>query len=161
MSRNFTLSPVITRNDTGKVQNVALWVLQVAAAAMFLLVGFSKLAGAEQAVALFEAIGIGQWFRYLTGALEVSGAILLLVPALAGVGALLLAAVMVGAVFTELFIIAGNPLMPLILLAVVGTIAYGRRERTRSLLRRRSGRGEAYRRAAHHAAERLARADPT
>jgi uncharacterized membrane protein len=31
-------------------------------------------------VGLFDAIGIGQWFRYLTGGLEVLGAVALLVP---------------------------------------------------------------------------------
>ncbi len=44
------------------------------------MVGFTKLAGNEQMVALFEAIGVGQWFRYLTGSLEVAGAILLVIP---------------------------------------------------------------------------------
>lgn len=33
----------------------------------------SKLAGAPAMVGLFDTIGIGQWFRYLTGSLEVSG----------------------------------------------------------------------------------------
>ena len=30
-------------------------------------------------VEMFDKIGLGQWFRYLTGGLEVTGAILLLV----------------------------------------------------------------------------------
>ena len=49
-----------------------LWVLQIAAAGMFLMVGFLKLSGNPQLVGLFEAIGLGQWFRYLTGSLEVA-----------------------------------------------------------------------------------------
>src|SRR6266849_3059716 len=71
-----------TRSDsdsTGKMVNVVLWVFQIAAAGMFLNVGFLKLSGNAQLVALFEAIGIGQWLRYLTGALEVAGAFLLLI----------------------------------------------------------------------------------
>jgi putative oxidoreductase len=121
---------------TGTASNVALWVLQAAAAAMLAMAGFAKLAGAPEMVAMFDVIGIGQWFRYATGLLEVSGAILLLVPALAGVGALLLACVMVGAVATHLFVVGGSPTMPLVLLAVLATIAFARRERTLRLLGR-------------------------
>ena len=122
-------------HSTGRVQNVVLWILQVAAAAMFLMAGFAKLTSAPDMIALFEAVGIGQWFRYVTGALEVSGAVLLLVPALAGVGALLLGSVMAGAIFSHLFVIGGSVLMPLVLLTVVAIIAYGRRERTLHHLR--------------------------
>ena len=88
-----------------KIINVLLWVLQIGAAGMFLMVGFLKLSGDPQLVGLFKAIGIGQWFRYLTGTLEVVGAILLLIPRTSGLGALMLAVVMVGAVITHLFII--------------------------------------------------------
>jgi hypothetical protein len=135
MSTTQTLgAPVVP--GTGRARNIALWVLQVAAAAMFLMAGFSKLAGAPEAVALFDAIGIGQWFRYLTGVLEVGGAVLLLIPALAGAGALLLAAVMVGAVLATVFVVGGSPLPPLVLLAVLAVIAYARRDRTRRLIAR-------------------------
>jgi hypothetical protein len=121
---------------TGRARNIALWVLQVAAAAMFLMAGFSKLGGAPETVALFEMIGIGQWFRYLTGVLEVAGAVLLLVPALAGAGAMLLAAVMVGAVLATVFVVGESPLLPLVLLTVLALIAYARRDRTRRLIAR-------------------------
>ena len=58
-------------SSKGKILNVVLWVLQIAGAGMFLMVGFLKLSGNAQLVGLFEAIGLGQWFRYLTGTLEV------------------------------------------------------------------------------------------
>src|SRR5688500_5624384 len=99
-------TPAVRR--TGKAGNVALWVLQVAAAAMLAMAGIMKLTGAPDMIALFEAVGVGQWFRYVTGALEVGGAVLLLIPALAGVGALLLAGVMAGAVAAHLFVIGGS-----------------------------------------------------
>jgi uncharacterized membrane protein YphA (DoxX/SURF4 family) len=104
--------------------------LQIAAAAMFLMVGFSKLSGDAQMVGLFQAIGLGQWFRYVTGALEVGSAILLLIPRTSGVGALLLVGVMVGAVLTHLFVVGGSPLGAIIFLIVTGVIAWGRRKRT-------------------------------
>jgi putative oxidoreductase len=120
--------------STGKIVNIALWVLQIAAAGMFLMVGFLKLSGDAQLVGLFEAIGIGQWFRYLTGTLEVAGAILLLIPRTSGLGALLLAGVMACAVVTHVFIVGGSPLMAIILLVVTAGVAWGRRQRTMNLL---------------------------
>jgi uncharacterized membrane protein YphA (DoxX/SURF4 family) len=119
--------------STGKIINIGLWILQIGAAGMFLMVGFLKLSGDPQMVALFEAIGLGQWFRYVTGSLEVLGAILLLVPRLSGLGALLLVGVMLGAVPTHLFIVGGNPLPAMILLIVTGVVAWGRRERTMNI----------------------------
>lgn len=121
---------------TGKAANVALWVLQIAAAAMLAMAGFAKLTGAPDMIALFDAVGVGQWFRYVTGSLEVLGAILLLIPVLAGAGALLLAGVMLGAVATHLFVVGGSPAIPLVLLAVTAVIAFARRERTLRLLGR-------------------------
>jgi putative oxidoreductase len=120
--------------STGKIINVGLWILQIGAAGMFLMVGFLKLSGNPQMVGLFDAIGLGQWFRYVTGSLEVLGAILLLIPRLSGLGALLLVGVMLGAVPTHLFIVGGNPLPAMILLIVTGVVAWGRRERTMNLL---------------------------
>lgn len=134
MSQTLTNGGVVVAPAAGRVANVVLWVLQVAAAGMFLLAGFSKLAGAPEMVALFDAVGVGQWFRHVTGSLEVLGAALLLVPRLSGVGALLLACVMAGATASHLFVIGGSPLMPLVLLAVTSVIAWGRRGRTVTFL---------------------------
>ena len=120
--------------SNAKIVNIVLWVLQIGAAGMFLMVGFLKLSGNPQLVALFEAIGLGQWFRYLTGSLEVAGAILLLIPRTSGLAALTLAGVMACAVVTHVFIVGGSPLGATILLVVMGLVAWGRRQRTMSLL---------------------------
>src|SRR6266481_5423264 len=120
--------------STGKIMNVGLWILQIGAAGMFLMAGFSKLSGNAQMVGLFDAIGLGQWFRYVTGSVEVLGAVLLLIPRLSGLGALLLVGTMLGAVATHLFVVGGSPLPAIILLIVTGAIAWGRRQRTLNLL---------------------------
>jgi uncharacterized membrane protein YhaH (DUF805 family) len=99
-----------------------VWGLQLVAATEFLWAGTRKLTGAT-GFDTFEAIGVGQWFRYLTGSIEVVGALLLLLPRLAAFGALALAATMVGAVLTTLLITARSPVVPLALLAVTTTIA--------------------------------------
>lgn len=119
---------------TSKVLNIVLWVLQLGAAAMFLMAAIPKLTGNPQAVEGFAKIGLGQWFRYLTGTLEVVGALLLLIPSLCGLGGLLLACVMVGAVATHLLVLGGSPVPAIVLLVVTAFIAWGRRARTMSLI---------------------------
>jgi putative oxidoreductase len=108
---------------------IALWTLQAAAAAMFLLAGVLKLSGVPAMVQVFDAVGIGQWFRYLTGAIEIVSGLLLLIPALAFCGAAVLAATMVGAVFTHLFIVGGSAAPAAVLLAATAGIAWMRRPR--------------------------------
>lgn len=117
-------APVPTRS---KGFNIVLWLLQIGAALLFAMAAFFKLTGAEEMVALFADIGIGQWFRYLTGLLQATGAILILIPAFAAAGALLLAGTMLGAVLAHLFVIGGSPLGSLVLLAVTAFIAWVRR----------------------------------
>src|SRR3954467_11338224 len=105
---------------------VFVWTLQVLAAAMFLFAGTSKLAGAPLMGQQFGTIGLGQWFRYLTGTIEVVSALLLLVPSLALYGALALAVTMVGAIITHLAIIGGSPVPAIVLLAATSAVAWFR-----------------------------------
>jgi putative oxidoreductase len=108
---------------------IVLWVVQIATAAMFLFAGSLKLTGAPPMIATFDAIGMGQWFRYVTGTIEVLSAILLLIPSLAFFGALLLVPTMVGAVLAHLFIIGGSPAAAIVLLAAAAGTAWTRRSR--------------------------------
>jgi putative oxidoreductase len=134
MSETIIEGTTLESGSTGKIMNVGLWILQIGAAGMFLMVGFFKVTGDPQMVGLFDAIGLGQWFRYVTGSLEVLGAVLLLIPRLSGLGALLLMGVMIGAVPTHLFVVGGSPLLAITLLIVTGIVAWGRRQRTMNLL---------------------------
>jgi putative oxidoreductase len=104
----------------------ALWVVSVATTGMFLMAGGSNLAGAPQMVQMFDVIGLGQWFRFLTGAIEVVSAVALLLPPLALSGALALAATMIGAVLTHLLVIGGSPAPALTLLVATSFIAWTR-----------------------------------
>ena len=83
----------------------------------------------------FEHIGLGQWFRYLTGTLEVFGALLILTPSLAAFGALLLTGIMIGATITHLFVIGGTAVPALLLLALSAIVAYAKRGQLASLAR--------------------------
>ena len=119
-----------------RIGRIALWALQIGLAGMFLLAGSSKLLGAPEMVGLFEAIGIGQWFRYVTGLIEVSAALSLLVPSLSVFGASALAATMVGAIATHLFIVGGSPALPTILLLGSAGVVWVKRDQIASLIRR-------------------------
>jgi putative oxidoreductase len=105
---------------------VVAWTLQLALAGMFLFSGWNKLIGAPMMVQLFETIGFGQWFRYFTGTIEVAGAIGLLVPRLAPLAALMLGAVMIGAMITHL-VIGASPALPIGLFVALGAVVYLRR----------------------------------
>ena len=107
--------------------NRVLWGLQILLALAFLGGGISKLVGTAYMVHLFDQIGMGTWFRYLTGIIEVLSGIALLVPGWARFGALNLVGVMAGAVASHLFQIGGSPVPALVLLALVGLVAWGRR----------------------------------
>ena len=104
-----------------------LWALQIFSAALFLFAGVSKLSGVPAMVQTFAVIGIGQWFRYMTGTVEVVSAVLLLIPSVASYGAAALAVTMIGAIITHLFVIGGNPAIPIVLLGSTATIAWARR----------------------------------
>jgi putative oxidoreductase len=110
-----------------KALNIVLWTLQVLVALAFVAAGSGKLFGSADMVALFGAIGIGQWFRYVTGSLEVLGALLLIVPGKTAFGAVLLACVMAGAVVAHLTVLHTAPTAPLVLFALTALIAWGRR----------------------------------
>jgi putative oxidoreductase len=122
-----------------KVLGIASWVVQILAGGMLLMAGIGKLRGTPEMVGAFQAIGIGQWFRILTGTLEVIGAVLIVIPRFIGLGAALLAAVMVGAVATHLFVVGGSPLMALVLLAATGFVLWVRRGQLLSLVQRAVG----------------------
>ena len=122
-------TPILRRN---RVAIIALWIAQVALAAIFLFAGGSKLLGAPAMVSLFAALGLGQWFRYVTGAIETSSAIALLIPSAAPFGAILLVATMIGAVAANLYI-GQSPAPPLVLLLVAAAVAWGRRDQLQSL----------------------------
>ena len=129
-----SLAPSLTHASpvrSGRAGLIALWIVQVALAGMFLLAGGSKLLGAPAMVGLFDGIGIGQWFRYLTGLIEVGSALALLVPSIAVFGALALVATMVGAIATHLFIVGGSPAMPAILLLGSAGVVWARRHQLR------------------------------
>jgi putative oxidoreductase len=74
----------------GRKRRIAIYVLRVLLGLAFLTIGVAKLTGTLYTVETFEAFGWGQWFRYLTGLLDLAGALLVFVPRWTFYGALLL-----------------------------------------------------------------------
>ncbi|MEP6713889.1 MAG: DoxX family protein [Ferruginibacter sp.] len=116
--------------------NVLRWTVQVLIAAAFLAAGAAKLAGDPSMVAVFDQVGIGQWFRNMTGAVEITGAVLILVPKAAIFGAALLACTMAAAVLTHLAVIGGNPLPAIVLLSLNLLVLWLRRDEVSARLAR-------------------------
>lgn len=117
----------------GKALHITLWTLQVLVALAFVAAAAGKLLGSADMIALFDAVGVGQWFRYVTGLLELLGALLLIVPATAAFGSVLLAGVMVGAVIAHLTVLHTAPTAPLVLLGLTALITWGRRSQLAGL----------------------------
>lgn len=80
-------------------------------------------------IALFDAIGIGHWFRYLTAVIQLIGVGLLVIPRTAPIGALLLGSTMGGAVLTHVFLIGGSALVPFVFFILLLGIAWAHRGR--------------------------------
>ena len=112
---------------SGKGRLITLWILSSLVALAFLAAGGAKLAGAAAMVAVFDKVGLGQWFRYFTGFLEVAACIGLLISRYAFYAACLLAVVMVGAIIAHLTVLGGSPAAPVMLLVLTGIIAYLRK----------------------------------
>lgn len=70
---------------------IAVWILRVILGLAFLTIGIAKLTGTLHTVQTFEAFGWGQWLRYVTGLLDIIGALLVLAPKWGFYGALVLA----------------------------------------------------------------------
>ena len=96
-------------------KNRAIWGVRILLALAFVAAGAAKLAGVEQMVATFEVIGWGQWFRYVTGGIEVAGALLMLIPATGVYAGLLLGGTMVGGTVSHLLVVPGSPVPALVL----------------------------------------------
>jgi hypothetical protein len=103
-----------------------------------------KLIAHPSAVEPFEEIGWGDAGMYTIGALELAGAVALLIPVLSSVAAVSLSALMVGAFITQIVVFDGQyAATPVILLVPLTLIAWARRQQAAELVRlvRRGRRG--------------------
>jgi putative oxidoreductase len=100
-------------------------------AVAYIFAGSANLSGTPS-----EAVGVGQWLRYLAALLEVAGAAMLLLPGFIGLGALLLATTMFCALLGHFFVFGDSPVGTLALFAATTAILWHRRRELLVLNRR-------------------------
>jgi uncharacterized membrane protein len=106
------------------------WLPRIAVALAFFFIGKDKFAAHSMWIRIFDQIGFGQWFRYVTGALQMGGAVLVMIPRTFRVGILMIACTLLGAVLAWLFLLhaPGNAVIPgLLLVAVLAVGSQGLR----------------------------------
>jgi uncharacterized membrane protein YphA (DoxX/SURF4 family) len=105
--------------------SIPIIVVQVVLGLLFVAIGSMTVAGRKMFVDNFRRFGYPQWFRVVTGWLEVLGGLGLLVgiwvPWLAELASAGLALVMLGAVLTQ--VRTRDPLQKIALAAVLGVLA--------------------------------------
>ena len=112
-----------------------LWTLRILLAVLFLYQGIDKFSERRLWIRVFDEIGFGQWFRYFTGVVEISGALMLLIPKTTLVAVCLLACTMVGALLVHVLVIGVGPqtffvCILLLMLCIIGAKrVHGREQR--------------------------------
>jgi putative oxidoreductase len=117
------LKLLVDDTPTG-ISVILAWMARLGVVAAFLFIGATKFnsdPGGEW-FKIFERIGWGQWFRYFTGAVQITGALLLLTRWTLTIGAGLLACTMLGAMIVDIVVMhaVGYAFLPLVLLGVIG-----------------------------------------
>jgi putative oxidoreductase len=135
------MSVASIKTEQVRSRRVGAGILQVVVTLAFFAAGGAKLAGAPFMVQLIAQIGIGQWFRIVTGSVGIIGASALMHPRLAALDGLWLGATMFFAVLTHLFVIHTNPAVAIVLGLLNALIVYLRRDDLASLLRTIATRG--------------------
>ncbi|MFB7126842.1 DoxX family protein [Kitasatospora sp. NPDC056273] len=131
-----TATATATKSSTAVVRVV--WTLRILLALFFALASaLPKLLALPAATTVFDAIGAGHWFMYLTGLVELAGAVGLLVRRLAGPAATALIVFLAFAFVTQLTAMHGeNAGTPFIFMVPLAVIAWNRRAETAELLSR-------------------------
>ena len=85
---------------------ILAWILQGLLALMFVMAGLGKITGSKMHIEGFKKWGYPQWFRVVTGVIELGAAVLLIVGFWNGtaaiIGAAILVAVGIGGVITHI-----------------------------------------------------------
>jgi len=100
------------------------WALKCLLALAFLAAAAAKLSSQPMMVAEFDKVGLGQGFRYVTGATEVAGSVLLLWPRSAFLGAVILLGVCTGAFLARIGPLHGDLIHVFVLGALLSLAAW-------------------------------------
>lgn len=101
---------------------ISLWTVRMVLAAQFAASGALKLAAEPAMVSMFADIGAGQGLRLVVGALELAGAIGVLIPRTQRAAALGLVLLMAAAALTNVAVLQMTPALPLMLGVVASVV---------------------------------------
>ena len=87
-------------------------IAELALGLLFVVAGVVKLSGMAFMVELFASLGLGQWLRYVTALVEITGGVLLIVGHMEYLAALALAVIMVGATAASIIVFDRSPIPP-------------------------------------------------
>lgn len=124
---------VASLSHPGKARIITARVIQGILAAAFVAAATAKLIGVPMMIQVFDAIGLGQWFRIVTALVEIGGAAALLTPGFAALGALWLAVTMFFATLSHLFILHTSAAPAILLLVLNLVVVWLRREQLERL----------------------------
>ena len=113
------MSATVAASTKPGLRSYAIWALQVLLALLFVAAATAKLLGVPMMVKTFELIGFGQWFRYVTAAVEIIGGIGMLVPGFAGPAAVWLGLTMVCATAAHVLVLPDPPGGAIVLLVML------------------------------------------
>ncbi|NIJ52941.1 DoxX family protein [Dyadobacter arcticus] len=84
---------------------IVFWLLRIVSAVILLQTLFFKFTAAEESVYIFSKLGIEPWGRIGSGFAELIAAMLILIPATTGIGALIALGVISGALVSHLTVL--------------------------------------------------------
>ena len=107
------------------------WALRGAIGVAFAVFGWEKFEPHSMWPDFFQQVGIGQWFRYFTGVVEIVGGALVLLPWTVVPGLAMLTATMAGATLIHIFVLGhpGNSVITLAFTIGLGVFWFSRRNR--------------------------------
>jgi putative oxidoreductase len=119
-----------------KAFDLAAWLPRIGVAGFYvLIVGLDKLSTNPHGpwVKTFDQIGLGQWLRYVTGVIQITGGLLFIFPRTMTIGALLLGGTMAGAVAAWIFFLhsPASGLLPGGLLVLIVAVWWTSKQRLR------------------------------
>lgn len=120
---------------SGRTQGVSIWILRVVLGVAFLFFSSMKLSGNARMVEEFRVVGLGQWFRYATGMLELIGGLAILTPSVSPLGAILLLLVTCGAFVAQVAILHMDWIHCVVIAALLGLTIFLQRANLQRLLR--------------------------
>jgi uncharacterized membrane protein YphA (DoxX/SURF4 family) len=108
---------------------IVTWLVRILVACVFLPAAAMKLTGTPMMIAEFQQVGLGDWFRYFTGTLELVGGVAVLLPAVSPLGAALLLVVDLGACIAQVRVLHQDWIHTIVIGTLLAVLIYLQRAR--------------------------------